>query len=87
MEAAPGTLQKGRMQIMSRRSEEQGAIVKGVFSDAYRFYLKYHGRPLESGFWDEATNDFSSIMKKYNGATICGRIMLAAFSQLEEEVR
>lgn len=37
--------------------------------------------------WDEATKDFGDIMKKYNGASICGRLMLATFSQLEEETR
>lgn len=72
---------------MSRRGEEQKALVKGVFSDAYLFYLNYHGRPADPGFWEEATKDFSSIMQKYEGATLCGRIMLAAFSQLEEETR
>lgn len=35
--------------------------------------------------WDEATKDFGDIMKKYNGAPICGRLMLATFSQLELE--
>lgn len=69
------------------RGEEQAALVKGVYGDAFRFYQKYHGRPAEPGFWDEATKDFSEIMRKYKGATICGRIMLATFSQLEEETR
>ena len=87
MEAAPGALQKGRVQIMSRRDEESAAMVKGVFCEAYRFYLKYHSRPMEPGMWQEATDDFASIMKRYGAASICGRIMLATFSQLEEEKR
>lgn len=70
-----------------RRNKESAQLVKGVFCDAYNFYLKYHGRPMEPGMWDEATRDFGDIMKKYNGAPICGRLMLAAFSQLEEETR
>ena len=69
------------------RDKESGKLVKGVFCDAYKFYLKYHGRPMEPGMWDEATKDFGEIMKKYNGAPICGRLMLAAFSQLEGETR
>ncbi len=72
---------------MSKRTEEQAALAKGVWCDSYRFYQKYHGRPAEPGFWEEATEDFAKIMKKYEGATICGRMMLAAFSLLEEETR
>ena len=74
---------KGQIQ----REIESGELVKGVFCDAYKFYLKYHGRPMEPGMWDEATKDFGEIMKKYNGAPICGRLMLAAFSQLEGDTR
>lgn len=74
---------KGQLQ----REMESGELVRGVFCDAYKFYLKYHGRPMEPGMWDEATKDFGDIMKKYNGAPICGRLMLAAFSHLEEETR
>lgn len=69
------------------RNAESGRLVKGVYCDAYNFYLKYHGRPMEPGMWQEATKDFGDIMKKYEGAAICGRIMLATFSQLEEETR
>ena len=87
MEAAPGTLQKGGVRAMSKRDEEAAAMVKGVFCDAYLFYQKYHGKPMEPGLWEAATADFGQIMKKYNGSPICGRIMLATFSQLEEEMR
>ena len=69
------------------RNEEQAALAKGVWCDSYNFYLKYHGRPADPGFWEEATADFGKIMKKYGGATVCGRLMLAAFSLLEEETR
>ena len=69
------------------RSEEQAALAKGVWCDSYNFYLKYHGRPDDQRFWSEATEDFREIMKKYEGAAACGRIMLAAFSLLEEESR
>ena len=87
MEAAPGTLQEGRVQVMSKRDEESAAMVKGVFCDAYRLYLNYHGRAREPGMWQEATDDFAEIMKRYGATSICGRIMLATFSQLEEEKR
>lgn len=69
------------------RLEEQAALAKGVWSDSYRFYLKYHGRPAEPGMWEAATKDFGTIMQKYGGATACARLMLAAFSLLEEETR
>lgn len=69
------------------RLEDQAALAKGIWSDSYRFYQKYHGRPAEPGMWEAATKDFGEIMKKYNGATICARMMLAAFSLLEEETR
>ena len=69
------------------RSKENFDMVKGVFSDAYLFYKKYHGRPPEPGFWDEATKDLGEIMKKYGGETFCGRLMLATFSQLEQETK
>lgn len=72
---------------MSKRDEEAAAVVKGVFCDAYLFYQKYHSKPMEPGLWEAATADFGEIMKKYNGTPICGRIMLATFSQLEEEKR
>ena len=69
-----------------RRSEEQAALVKGVFSDAYRFYKKYHGQPMDPEFWNKAIKDFDGIMQMYKREDICGRIMLATFSRLEEEV-
>lgn len=69
------------------RSEEQAALAKGVWCDSYNFYLKYHGRLADQKFWSEATEDFREIIKKYEGAAACGRIMLAAFSLLEEENR
>lgn len=87
MEAPPGTLQEGRVQTMSKRNEENAAMVKCVFCDAYKFYLKYHSRPMEPGMWQEATDDFAGIMKQYGATSICARIMLATFSQLEEETR
>lgn len=62
-------------------------MVKGVWADSYRFYQKYHGRPMEPGMWQEATEDFAAIMKQHGGAPVCGRVMLAAFAQLEEEAR
>ncbi len=70
---------------MSVQSEEAAAMVKGVFCDAYIFYRKYHGKPMEPGLWESATAEFAQIMKKYDGAPICGRIMLATFTQLEDE--
>ncbi|MFR1891765.1 hypothetical protein [Hungatella sp.] len=72
---------------MSKRDEESAAMVKGVFCEAYKFYLKYHSRPMEPGMWQEATDDFAAIMKRCGATSICGRIMLATFSQLEEEKR
>lgn len=69
------------------RQEEQKELAKGAWSDSYLFYLKYHGRPAAPGMWEEATKDFGEIMRKYEGATICARLMLAAFALLEEETR
>lgn len=62
-------------------------MVKSVFCEVYKFYLKYHGRPMDPGTWQEATEDFRMIMQKHGGAPVCGRIMLATFSQLEDEMR
>ena len=42
---------------------------------------------MEADAWQEATKDFGEIMRKYGGSPLCGRLMLAAFSQLEEETR
>lgn len=67
--------------------EDQERIAKGVWSDSWLFYKKYHGRPAEPGMWEAATKDFGEIMQKYQGATVCARMMLAAFSLLEEETR
>lgn len=67
--------------------DEAVAMVKGVFSDSYNFYLKYHGKPMNPEAWESATNDFGEIMKRHGSVPICGRIMLAVFSQLEEEKR
>lgn len=72
---------------MRKKNEENAAMVKGVFCDAYKFYLKYHCRPAEPGMWQEATDDFARIMNGYGAASICSRIMLAVLCQLEEEKR
>lgn len=60
-------------------------MVKGVFRDAYLFYQKYHEKEEVSGFWIEVSNEFSEIVRKYNGEPVCMKIMLAVFTQLEEE--
>ena len=69
------------------RGEHQAAIAKAAWSDSYRFYQKYHGRPIEPGMWEEATKDFADAMQKNGNSTIGARLMLAAFSLLEEETR
>lgn len=60
-------------------------MVKGVFCDAYLFYQKYEKRPNAPGMWEEATKDFSEVLKKYNGNVFCCRHMLSTFMQLEKE--
>lgn len=62
-------------------------LVKGVWADSYRFYVKYHGRLTNPEAWQEAAKDFEEVMETYEGAPVCGRLMLAAFMQLEEEAR
>lgn len=74
------------MHLMTRR-EEQAAAAKAAWCDSYLFYQKYHGRPVEPGMWEEATKEFADIMRKNGNSTICARLMLAAFSLLEEEGR
>lgn len=69
------------------RMEEQKKLAQGVWSDSWLFYLRYHGKPAEPGMWEAATKDFGNIMRKYKGDTLCARLMLAAFSLLEEETR
>lgn len=69
------------------RREEQAAAAKAAWCDSYVFYQKYHGRPAEPGMWKEATREFADIVRKNNDSTICARLMLAAFSLLEEESR
>lgn len=71
---------------MTKR-EQQAAAAKAAWSDSYRFYQKYHGCPVEPGMWEEATKDFADAMKKNGNSTIGARLMLAAFSLLEEETR
>ncbi len=69
------------------RMEDQGRLAKGVWCDSYNFYLKYHGHSATPDMWESATKDFGEIMKKYKHATICARLMMAAYSLLEEETR
>jgi len=69
------------------RFEDQKELARRIWSDSWLFYMKYHGRPAEPGMWEEATKDFGEIMRKYSGETLCARMMLAAFSLLEEETR
>lgn len=70
-----------------RRKEESGKLVKDVFCDAYLFYLKYHGKPMGPDMWENATRDMADLVGKHHGASICGRLTLAALEQLEEETR
>ncbi len=69
------------------RIEEEGALVKSVYCESYKFYLKYHGREMDERTWMEMTEDFKVIVKNHHGAPICGRIMLATFARLERESR
>ncbi len=69
------------------RDGETFQMVKGAFSDAYLFYKKYHGRPMEPGLCDEMTREFADIIRRYGSGTFCMRLMLAVFSQIEEETR
>lgn len=67
--------------------ERQAKTAKDAWRDSYIFYQKYHGKPVEPGMWEAATKDFADIMRKNENSTICARLMLAAFSLLEEECR
>lgn len=71
----------------TRRQKEAAAMAKGIWSDSYLFYLKYHGRQMEADTWEEAVKDFGEIMRKYGWVPLCRGMMTAAFSQLEEETR
>ncbi len=69
------------------RNAEDFRMVKGAFSDAYLFYKKFHGRPMEPGLCEEMTAGFTETCKKYGNGTFCTRLMLAVFAQIEEETR
>ena len=60
-------------------------MAKGAWSDSYLFYLKYHGKPENEGFWERVLEDYEAIVKKYQGARICRKLMQAAYGQLEDE--
>lgn len=70
-----------------QREQESAALVKGIWADSYRYYLKYHGQSMNQEMWQAAAQDFGDIVKKYNGTPACVRVMLAALAQLEEEMR
>lgn len=70
-----------------QRLNDSFRMVNGAFNDAYVFYKKFHGKPLEPGMAEEMTREFGSILKKYDASLFCTRIMLATFSQIEEETR
>ena len=62
-------------------------MVNGAFNDAYVFYKKFHGRPMGSDMGEEMAKEFGNILKKYNNSSFCTRVMLAVYSQIEEETR
>lgn len=70
-----------------RRLNDSFRMVNGAFNDAYVFYKRFHGKPLEPGMTEEMIRQFGSILKKYDTSLFCTRIMLAVFSQIEEETR
>lgn len=69
------------------REDEQKKLAKGVWCDSYNFYLKYHGRVGTAEMWGDATRDFGEVMKKFDYAPVCAKLMIAAYSLLEEESR
>lgn len=71
----------------TRRLNDSFWMVNGAFNDAYVFYKRFHGKPLEPGMTEEMIRQFGSILKKYDTSLFCTRIMLAVFSQIEEETR
>lgn len=70
-----------------KQEDRQAAEAKAAWCDSYVFYQKYHGKPVSPAMYEAATKDFGEIMRKNGNSTICGRLMLAAFSLLEEENR
>lgn len=68
-----------------KRWAEQGKLVKDVFCDAYRHYQKYHGRILTDEEWIQSQEEFAAMMKRFQGAPVCRRIMLAVIAELEAE--
>ena len=70
-----------------QRNKENLDLVKGVFSDAYRFYIKYHGTQMGPEAWEEAIQDMDLIVQRYHGKRICVELMLAAVGQLERETK
>lgn len=70
-----------------KRHAEQGKMVKGVFSDVYRFYLKYHGRSLDEKVCREKSEDAGRLLERYGYSSFCDRMLLNVLMQLEEESR
>lgn len=70
-----------------KQLSEQGRTVRGIFSDVYKLYLKYHGKPLNETVCQEKTEDAGSLLKKYGYSPFCERMILNVLMQLEEEWR
>ena len=60
-------------------------MAKGVFSDAYLWYKKYHDTNMDPAAWERAHSEWEEICKKYGTCDFVRRVMLAAMCQLEDE--
>lgn len=70
-----------------KQLSEQGQTVRGIFSDVYKLYLKYHGKVLDEIMCQEKSEDAGRLLKKYGCSPFCDRMLLNVLMQLEEESR
>lgn len=71
----------------SDRVKELGGYVKGLWSDSYRYFLKYHGRELTDKDWDDVVEDCGLLAEKYKSRHIARTMAVLVLGLIEEESR
>lgn len=63
--------------------EKYNGIEKYIYSDVYRFFLKYKDCPNTDNTWESIIKDGDSLYKKYQAHPLASKMVMCTMDQLE----
>ena len=66
--------------------EKYNGIERYIFSDVYKFFLKWHEMPNTNDAWNSCIDDGDALVKKYAKHPLVRQLMQATMDQITSKV-